>query len=312
MNAHLPNSLVSNALREVAMVAEIKTTSLGLTRTDKQASAKTTNDHHAASGAARVLVSRLAGADDIHRDITSTQEAIRGNLHAYSTTWGNSSRRLLPNSNFEPWIREHARLKGIFDELMEKLKEQAPHLVQRAMQNLGQFNVQPPSVDEILNAYSIRYNLEPIPDGQQFNGLPPQVEAFLRAQFEENMKMSYREAQQDALSRLAKPLASLVERIGAYEEREQKIAQGEDVGKSGIFRDTLITNVQDIAHVFGSFNLTGDPILADLNGRLDLFLNIKPDDLRKNPDMRKAAKEKAEALIADLNDILMPTAHKAI
>jgi hypothetical protein len=143
MNAHLPNVTISNALREVAMIAEVKTSALGLTRTDKRASARTTEAHHAHSNAARVSVNRMAGADELHRDITSLQEQTRVNLHGYSTAWGSTSRRLLPNANFEPWIREHARIQGEFEAKLVLLRAEAPALVARATAALGEFDVKP-------------------------------------------------------------------------------------------------------------------------------------------------------------------------
>lgn len=307
MNAHVTNAnaMISNALREVAMIAEVKTTALGLTRTDKRASAESAQAHRAHANAARVSVNRLAGADDLHRDITTLQEQIRTNLGAYTTAWGTSGRRLLPNSNFEPWIREHARIQGEFNNKVEILKAEAPALVAKAAAALGQFNVQPPSVQEIQEAYSVRYNLEPIPDGSQFNNLPKAAEDYLRAQFETNVSTAYQEAQLDALSRLSKPLEALVERLTAFEEREKKIAAGEE-SKSGIFRDTLITNVQDIAQVFASFNLLGDENMTKLAKRLDIFMNIGADDLRKNAQLRDSASTQAKGLIDDLNDLLLP------
>jgi len=308
MNKPVTNAsaMISNALREVSMIAEIKTTALGLTRTDKRASAQSAQAHHAHSGAARVSVNRLAGADDLHKDITALQEAIRVNLAAYTTSWGTTGRRLLPNANFDPWIREHARLQEEFNGKVETLKAEAPALVQKAATALGQYDIQPPSVDEIRNAYSVRYGLEPIPDSKQFTNLPPGVEEILRQQFEMNISTAYQEAQLDAMSRLAKPLEALVERISAYDDREAAIARGEEPGKSGIFRDTLIGNIQDIGAVFSSFNLLGDPTMTKISDKLKLFMTVSPDDLRKNDQLRNSAKTQAATLIEELNDLLLP------
>ncbi len=308
MNQHIPNTsaMISNALREVSMIAEVKTTALGLTRTDKRASAQSATAHRAHQGAARVSVNRLAGADDLHKDITALQEAMRVNLAAYTTAWGSTGRRLLPNANFTAWITEHARLEGEFNEKLEELRLKAPELVARAEQALGEYDIQPPTLGEINNAYSVKHNLEPIPDSKSFIGMPAAAEEYLKAQFEMNVSTAYNEAQQDALKRLFKPLEALVERIEAYDEREKKIANGEDAGKTGIFRDTLVSNVQDIAAVFSSFNLLGDPTMTQMAERLKIFQAISPDDLRKDDNTRKAARDQAAALIEELNDLMLP------
>jgi hypothetical protein len=309
MNTTAPQAPLSNALREVAVIAELGTSSLGLTRTDKNASTQADSQHQAVHGTSRLVVSRLSGADTLHRDIVRCQNEMRANLQTHTTTWGQSARRLMPNSNMEKWLRSHYQLKATFDGLLTKLEQEAEDIIERARQNIGTYAVEPPSKEEMTGAYEVRYNLEPIPEGQ-FNVGSPEIERFLREQFEKNIQTAYHEAQQDALARLAKPMEAIVERMIAFEERNKKISSGEDPGKVGFFRDTLVTNAAEIAEVFQSFNLTGDNTLNAIASKLDLFLNVKPDDLRKSEELQKAMKQRAADVLAQVNDMLILTPRK--
>ncbi len=304
------NNLLSDALREVAMIGEIRASALGLTRTDKNASRKSEADHQARNGAAKVIVSRLAGADDLHKEICALQAEARDNLHGYSTAWGNSAgRRLLPNANFEPWIRAQARIAKTFEEKVAEIKERAPDLVAQAKANLGAFDIEPPTVEEIGSAYSLHYSLEPIPDGTQFQGSPA-VEEWLKKQFERNVAVAYAEAQSDALQRLATPLGNLVERLANYDGRLDKIANKEDPGRHGYFRDSLIENVKQIGSVFQSFNLLGDPKMASIAAQLDLFMRTDAKGLRQDANLRHELSKRAKNILSDLDDMLMPGGQK--
>jgi hypothetical protein len=46
--------------------------------------------------------------------------------------------------------------------------------------------------------------------------------------------------------------------------------------------------------------------MTKLSQRLQLFLTVSPDDLRKNNDLRASARTQAQTLIDDLNDLMLP------
>lgn len=309
MNAPQTSS-VADALRQVAMIAQIDTTALGLSRTDKTASKKTEADHAARDGTAKVVVNRFAGADDEIRAVLEVQRLAQENLKRYTMSWGSTKRRLLPNSNFMAWNSEHARLEKLHYEQLQLLLDNADAILAKAARNLGSFDVPMPTKNDIATAFTISHQLEPIPDGRHFatfmgsDDAVQQMDAHLAHQFEENMKAAYNFAQQDACTRLAKPLESLAERMEAYSKREQQKANGADPGKEGYFRDSIITNVQEIAVVFGEMNVLGDPTLDAIAKKVKVFEKINPDVLRKRDDVRNAIAQRARDIVKDLDGFL--------
>ena len=126
--------------------------------------------------------------------------------------------------------------------------------------------------------------MEQVPDSAHFKatGLDAQMEQLLKDRFEANIASAYQQAQQDALNRVARPLQTLIERMSAYDKREEDKAKGLSVTREGYFRDSIITNITEIAAVFGSFNLTGDPAMKRIEDALSAFEGIEADDLRSS------------------------------
>jgi hypothetical protein len=309
MNVQAPASTLAETLRQVAMVAELSTSCVGMTRTDKGASRQADQQHAATDGASKVVVNRFAGADELIRQIKDVQTEAANVLKANTSIWG--KRRLLPNANFQRWIGRHTAIKDQFDLLVAEVRNQADAIIAESTRNVGTFNIAPPTRKELEEAFSLKYNLEPIPDPSAFGAimgddgqLIAEADQHLRWQFEENMLAAVNSAKLDAAERLAKPLTNLVERMEAYNLREKEIAHGKAVGKEGYFRDTIITNVQDIAEVFGNLNVLGDPTMEEINQKLKPFMQITPDILRSNEQIRAAAMRRAADIIKDLDGMM--------
>lgn len=293
---------MSGLLSQVAIVAVVTTTSLGLGRTDKQASKETERDHDAADADARVTVNRLAGAKDRVKEIRNVQRQAQETLTKYTTAW--SDKRLLPNVNIQKFMEEWHKAKAEHERLVAKLVEDAPALIEKAQEKLGTFDVAPPTVDEIRDAFSLDFKIDQIPDATHFksSGLDQQIEAALKRRFEADIAAAYQHAQRDAIERLAEPLKKLAEKMEGWNEREAQKARGVDVGREGSFQESIITNVTEIGEVFSTFNLTKDPNLQKIADQLRGFDGIEAKDLRTNKQVRDDTAARAKAILAQLGD----------
>lgn len=293
---------ISAILSQVATICMINSTTLGMSRIDKAASAESERAHNAKSGISKVSVSRLAGCEDRIKEIKDCIRDAR-DLVIYNTTpWGD--RRLLNNINIEKLLRAYGPIKQSFDAKVKKLHEDAPMLIAAAETNKGNFNVEPPSLEEIQEAFSMELKLEAVPDASKFSAsnLDAQIEEQLRRRFEADTAAAYQQAQQDALKRLAEPLEDLVRNITNYSRREDEKARGITSGPRTNFRDSIVDHVVNIANVFGSFNILNDPAIAALNQQLDEFRGLDIDALKKHGDLRDATAKKAQEILAKLGD----------
>lgn len=292
------------------MVVTLTCKAVGAARTDKDASRETARAHNADESASKVLVNRLVGAEAEHRAITSVHQEMRLALHRRTMVWGDhkQAQRLMPNMNFIPWVEEQTRLERKHKEHHDKMIANAPVMLAKIKGALGDFTVDPPTLEEIIHGYSVEYYPQPIPSTMDFGEITEEANKYLREKYDYDVRMSYQKAQMDALERLRTPLTNLVERMQAYDERVLKKEAGEDVGKVGVFRDTLMDNICDIGQALESFNLTGDPAIADLAARMKPLMNITVKELRQHPDKRDEARRRAQELIDNVSDWIGPAA----
>jgi len=285
---------LSTLLAQVASIAVFKTTSLGMSRLDKDASRQSDMMHNAQSGTVRANVMRLtpAGVERV-KDINRIAAEAKEELYGMTTAW--NEYRLLSNTQISKWLATWGTKKKEYDAAVEKFCDDAPELIAQAEANLQGFKVKPPTHDEIVEAFSMTFDMQQIPDVAKYQprGVDKALEAKMRQQFEAGVAAAYTNAQQDALTRVAKPLGHLVERLTAYSK-----------GDSKRLYDSTITNLQDIASVFEEFNLTGDPIMAKIGEKLHAFDGIEPADLKSSEDLRKHMVKTADEILKDLADLI--------
>jgi hypothetical protein len=301
-NQQLTPKSMSELISQVATVAVVKTTTVGLSRIDKNASTDADRNHNARSGTGKVSVSRLAGAEDRIKAIKAVQAQARECLFAMTTAWGD--RRLLPNQNVQKFIGAWTPIKQEHDKLVEQLKQDAPALIAQAEVNKGSYDVEPPTVEELAGGFSLEFTLEQVPNATLYraSGLEKAVEDALKVRFEADIAAAYQQAQADAISRVRGPVSNLLERMVAYEKREEEKSRGIDVGREGYFRDSVIKNVNEISQVFSSFNLTGDPLINEIAEQLEALDGIEAEDLRKSKELRKDTARRAEEILSKLGD----------
>ena len=299
MNVSKPK--MSELLASVATTATVQTKSIGLRRIDKKASIEADRAHNARTGAGKLSVSRLSGAEDRVKNINDKATEAQETLKSMTTAWGD--RRLLANTNLDEWLKQWTKIKKEYDTLVEQFKFDAPRLIQEAEFNKGDYAVQPPTMDEIEKGFDLRFKLEAIAktDDVHPTGLSAQMENALKRRLEAEVEAAYQLSQRDALQRVAEPLGRMVERLQAYSEKEEAKLAGKAVGRGeGSFRDTLTENVEKIATVFRSFNLAGDPIMDKLADQLDALTGIEAQDLRDNRKLREDTAARAKAILEEI------------
>ncbi len=303
MNAQ-PKPRLSAMLGQVATIAKVSTSSLGLKRFDKQASLESDRAHNAQAGTGRTFASRMAGCEHRCKEVSDLGKLAQNKLKEMTTAWG-ENQRLLSNGMMNDWLQEYMPIKKQYDEKVAQLVADAPQLIATAHANKGTYNVEPPTEEEIRDAYSLEYSMSQIPDTDTFSarGVTKEVEAEMRRQFERSIEAAYSTAVNDALTRVAEPLQHLVDRITTFDKVEDEKARGV-VSSSARLYETTITHVQDIAKVFRSFNLDNNPLMTSIADKLDAFEGIDIEDIKTSESLRKDLTKRADAILEDLKDLI--------
>lgn len=304
MTVQQPQRL-SAMLGQVASIATIKSTALGLSRLDKQASRESDRNHNAVQGASKVGVSRLPGeGEERVKLIGKCVTAIKEELFSRTTDWNGD--RLLANTILPEWLAVWSAAKAEYDRQVSELLFDAPRLIADAERNKGTYNIEPPTIEEMESAFSLDFDMKQIPDASSYRstGLNTALEDEIRRRFEAGIEAAYTNAVTDALTRVAKPLGNMVERLTVYSKTEEVKARGAAGIKSERLYETVITNVQDIAKVFGSFNLTNNPLMSKVADQLKAFDGIDIESLKGSDQLRKHVTKTAEDILKDLVDLI--------
>lgn len=296
---------ISSMLAQVATVVKIKSTSLGLKRQDKNAARQAEYQHHAAGGISNVNVTRLAGAGEQRvKDIAAKVTEIKAEVFMRSTAYNDD--RLVNNTILHEVLGIWHNGKQEYDQLIDALVRDAPMLIAEAERMKGDFNIPLPSEEEIRGAFSLSLEVSQIPDTSNFKatGVTADLEAEMKRRFEASAAAAYQSATNDALQRIAKPLGHLVERLTVYSKETDEKARGVTSAGAGRLYESTITNVQDIAKVFRSFNVLNDPIMDKLATALDEFNGIGIDELKASQHNRDVVADKAKAILDSLKDLI--------
>lgn len=168
----------------------------------------------------------------------------------------------------QEWIRERKRIaKVIAREKLDDAKAEAKR-------ELGdQYNeAEYMSGDEIIAAISVKatwltYNV------------PAALEAVSKEMYErerQRVETEWAAAGDEIRTALREAFAGLIERMA------DRLGTDPDTGKPRVFRDTMVTQMEDFLATFAARDLTGDGALAALAKQAqELLKGVAPDDLRK-------------------------------
>ena len=143
-----------------------------------------------------------------------------------------------------------------------------------------------PTQQKLANSFGFWVKFLPFPSAEDFRVTlqPSDVDA-IKAEMEVNVNHSIAEAMKEPFKRLHEVVRRMAETLGNSE---------------AIFRDTLVTNVENLLEVLPRLNLTDDQQLTDSCNQIRAALVIDPDTLRQNKAVRSDTASKAQAIMANL------------
>ena len=101
-----------------------------------------------------------------------------------------AQREFLANDQMQAFLGIWAKAKAEHTALVDSFVADAATLIAEANQNLGTFNIAPPTEEEIRNAFSLEFEMSQIPDTSTFktSGFDAAVEAELKRRFEASIE----------------------------------------------------------------------------------------------------------------------------
>lgn len=301
-----PKTMLSDVVRNAAVLFELSATAPGKTRLDKQASVKSDQDHGAVEGASHNNIERLPGsAGRYDAKLRKLQAAARILVYDRTSPWGNSSKRLLPNGKIMTLAGEIKSAITEFDNLKQEMIANIPTLLAEARKNIGKYQVAIPTEDELRTMYTLTQHIEPLPDPKSFSMLAPDLAEALTRQLEAMTIAATNQAKAHVLDEMLKVVEKAIERVSILDAHNPNSAT-----KTPPLHDSVMENIKSKLEMFSTFNLEDNPRWKEIDAFMQrTLMHVSSEDAKASKHVRKdiltnAAEAKKRLL--ELKDLLVP------
>ena len=224
-------------------------------------------------------------------DITKFQARVRAEHYRLTMPWDDTGTRLLPTQALMEYKLTMNRYNAEFDRLVEAFLDKYDTLVAAAAFQLGTLfeRSEYPLRGHVARRFSFDTTMMPLPTSGDFRlDIEAEVQQELIDQYETRVARQLAAANQDAWRRLHEVLTRMSTRLTVHED-----------GKKSVFRDTTVTNAEELCDLLTKLNVTNDPALEKARQQLEAALQgITPKDLRESEGTRTLTKQKVDTILS--------------
>jgi hypothetical protein len=273
-----------NRLSEKAMLVRLSISQWTARKYDKKISGEVTAQYQTNSDSGRW--NKVLIAQDAIKAIAKSAGNARTFHYDNTLPWGDDESRLLPSANYLTYSQKISELKTEFEKAVREFSANYPALIDDARISLnGMFNpMDYPNPDDIERKYRLSVSVNPLPDAADFRVTlhDSDVDA-IRQDIETRAQDAQKEATRDLWERLHSVVASMVERLS---------------DPKAIFRDSLVSNINDLTALLPRLNVTDDPGLEAMRRAVEARLGgYEPEKLRENKYVRQEAAKEAQDIL---------------
>lgn len=278
----------------LAMLANVNIRMWEGRKHDREVTERVNADHHATPDAGRYHKHLFGGGVPELGAILTAATQLRITHYAHTLPWSDTGFRLLPTENYLTYVEEMRKGRARFDEAVEAFVSAYPRLKRAAAERLQSMyrETDYPPASLVKDRYRVQLEFAPIPTGEDFRvALPEKELARMAKEVEARVTSAAQLAMADVWKRLGDAVSHLRERL--------------DDGKH--LRDSMITKLKDVATGLGRLNLTQDPTLEDVRGRvLTTLATLDAKTLREDDDVRAGAAQQADSILTAMAGLYAP------
>jgi hypothetical protein len=301
------NEQAQSSIANKAILARLSLSKWEGHKYDRQLSDRIIRETGAEQGTARV--NKLIVPKESIEPVTQSFNRIYAYHRLVTMPWFDTGERILPTAMYFDYIARINALKHDAEEQVAQFIAAYPRLVATAPQRLnGMFKSSDfPPIERISGMFGINVAFFPIPvQDIRAEGIDAEELERINADKEAEIRRGIDGAVQDVWQRIYAVVSRMGERLKEYEERERKIARGmKDVGRTGVFRNSLVENVTDLCDILPKLNFTGDDSLNRMAHELKSKLcQYDADTLRENVNARHDVMRESDAILAKMQGVL--------
>ncbi|GEP97684.1 hypothetical protein [Chitinophaga cymbidii] len=273
-------------LSERALLVNLTISQWGARKYDKSVSREIEKEHNAHNAG---RYNKILIAENELSEIQKIASGARSFLYDNTLPWGDNGDRLLPSTNYFEFVNQFRAFKSSFEVAASNFISQYPVLKEDARRRLnGMFReTDYPAAAVIRSKFNIEITFLPIPDSTDFRlQINEEEVSHLRTQIETEINSRITHATKNIWTRIKDAVGHMVEKLSV---------------KDAVFRDTLVTNIQELVDILPRLNFTNDKDITAVIDSMKTLL-IHPDALRKNATIRNQKAEEAKAILDKIND----------
>ena len=279
-----PDIKISSILSKKAMVARLATGGWSGRVTDQAATRELIELKSAKDGVVSVTKAII---DKKHfKRIREVISGMKKYHNEQTLPWDNNGGRLLPSSKFAAYnlqLRESKReleaatveFMGAYNSFIDEAEDSLCDLFSRSDY---------PSVTEIENKFALSTHFDKVPEAGDFRvDIPEHEQARLREQIEGRIEAQHAQSMKRIWIRIFKAVEHMNDRLSE---------------ENGVFRDSLIGNIEQLVEVLPSLNILEDVALAEMTQELkNTLCGYSPEDLRRNKVLRHEVVENSRSVM---------------
>lgn len=279
-------------LEERALLVKLTISNWTANKTDKDATDDVIEKNNADSGAGR-FSKRLFGKKALS-NISKTVGQARVVHRTLTLPWEDNGNRIITTEGYDFYAKEMRRYKGIMEDYVREFVTNYKEYKKQAREELGRLYHEEdyPEADEVAAKFDFDVEPTPIPVSHDFRAKVSNKEAAaIVKDIEKRQQARLDAAMKDVWGRIADVTEKLAEKLANYKPKEGLRSA------EGIFKDTLVTNVKDLADILPSLNINNDPELKRLHKSIvDQLIMFDVDELRGDVKKRQQVAKAAAAI----------------
>ena len=291
---------LTTPLSRKAVLVSVNISQWTARKLDKRVTDEVNAKHNASKDAGRY--NKLLIAAEHLAELTAMVSKARALHYKMTQPWADEGPRILPNALYAKFSDEFRTMKREFAVAADAFCRSYPQFVEERKRALnGLFNAADyPAAEDIRSKFNLDLTVLPFPDAADFRSeLDDDTVAEIKASLEITTSNVIDNAMKHTVEQIVATVGHMAKKLAEF-----KPSNGKGEKAEGIFRDSLVENVRELAELLPAFNLTGDPVIAEVAKRIKSELCVEDAaDLRENDQARAAVQKSADEIVAAVSGL---------
>lgn len=290
-------------LSKSAMLVSVTIVNGGLLgeRKDPKASALLENTYSTARNRTKASKYLIDRKHKSVKAVVAATQRVREVVYRYTLPWGDDKSRCLPIKAHEIFTLKINEALAELEEARQEYIRAYPLLVNDSKHQLGKLfdPAQYPEPQRLADMFVSRMVLWPMPEAGHFvSEIAADAANRAKQAIQDEIANRLTQGTTDLVRRMTEVVSTFAEKLAEYDPNGNG-----DNKPTGIFRDSLVSNVTDIAGLVESLNLTNDPEINQRVTELRRLAAYSPEWLREDHYRRGVQISHAKRLLAKLDEM---------